>query len=313
MKKIIFVCLLPLCVSVLWANVKVKDFTFNQTSQSIELILTLDSAYDKAPSLTEDEGYKGVIFPNLKADSKNENFKQTFISQIQVFNVQDKLYVLGIGDSRFMSVNVGRAPNALKITFSRATPPQSELDKLLQTPHNANIPTIEIQNSQSNPAQAALAQTPNPMQSASTQPTSAQTNQNLLPFKNDLSIDTWRYVAVLGVMGVLVLVLWIVKRYVVHKKQFGHYFSTPKKAAFDPTKIEIISQKNLDSKHRILTIESNGYRYLILIGLSGTTLIDRYPIPQSISKEEQLRLDDQFAKLLEQKQERLSQYIHDEK
>ena len=116
-------------------------------------------------------------------------------------------------------------------------------------------------------------------------------------------------------MSFLVLVLWIIKRNIVHKKQFGSKtpakFSlfAPKKEVFDPTKIEVVSQKNLDSKHRILTIESNGYRYLILIGSGGTTLIDRYPIPQNISQEEQILLDDQFAKLLDQKQERLSKYL----
>ena len=52
---------------------------------------------------------------------------------------------------------------------------------------------------------------------------------------------------------------------------------------------------------------------MILIGASNTTLIDRYPIPQSITLEEQSRLDDQFAKLLDQKQERLARYLHSDK
>lgn len=291
-----------MCISA-YAQTLVDNVDIKQESDRVEILLTFKETYTKSPHLTKQDGYKGVIFPTLEAKSHNQSFKGFFLNELQIFNIQDNLYVLGIGDTQFIDVNVSKAPYALKIIFSKAIPPQSELDTLLQTAHQAQIPQIDI------------IQQPLPTISEQNQ---ANTNTNdsngILPFKNDLGIDTWRYVAVLIVMALLVLVLWVVKRYVVHKKQFGHYFAaiSHKKHIFDPTKIEVVSQKNLDSKHKILTIESNGYRYLILIGATSTTLIDRYPIPQSITPEEQLRFDDQFAKLLEQKQERLSQYLHND-
>lgn len=302
-------------VSLYGADSNVTGIEFLQKQDSVEVLLYVESSYENSPRLTEQNGYKGVMFPNLQASSKNQSLKNSFISEVQVFNIQNDLYVIGIGDMRIIGVSVSKSSNAIKVVLNKVEAPKSELDTLLQTPQKIHkIPNFEIESSQNTQAQAPLS------------PNTSVNSQNPLAFKTDMGIDTWRYVAVLLVMAALVLVLFYVKRYVIAKggnvgnnrvgvkKSFGGYFSSfaPKQEVFDPTKIEVISQKNLDSKHRILTIESNGYRYLILIGATSTTLIDRYPIPQSISPQEQLHFDDQFAKLLEQKQERLSKYLYDE-
>ena len=310
-----FVFVLLCCVALYGADSNVAGIEFLQKQESVEVLLYLESSYESSPRLTEQDGYKGVIFPNLQAKSKNQSLKNSFISEVQVFNIQNDLYVIGIGDVRVIGVNVSKSSNAIKVLLNKIEAPKSELDTLLQTPQTIHkIPNLEIESSQN--TQTPLSQ------SASSQ---VADSQNPLTFKTDMGIDTWRYVAVLLVMAALVLVLFYVKRYVVAKggnkagsnrtgakRSFGGYFLSfaQKQEVFDPTKIEVISQKNLDSKHRILTIESNGYRYLILIGATSTTLIDRYPIRQSISTAQQHHFDDQFAKLLEQKQERLSQYLH---
>ena len=310
-----FVFVLLCCVALYGADSNVAGIEFLQKQESVEVLLYLESSYENFPRLTEQDGYKGVIFPNLQAKSKNQSLKNSFISEVQVFNIQNDLYVIGIGDVRVIGVNVSKSSNAIKVVLNKVEAPKSELDTLLQTPQTIHkIPSLEIESSQN--TQTPLSQ------NTSSQVTDSQ---NPLTFKTDMGIDTWRYVAVLLVMAALVLVLFYVKRYVVAKggnkagsnrtgakRSFGGYFLSfaQKQEVFDPTKIEVISQKNLDSKHRILTIESNGYRYLILIGATSTTLIDRYPIRQSISTAQQHHFDDQFAKLLEQKQERLSQYLH---
>ena len=314
----IFAFVLLCFASLYGADSNVAGIEFSQKQDSVEVLLYLESSYENSPRLTEQDGYKGVIFPNLQAKSKNQSLKNSFISEVQVFNIQNDLYVIGVGDVRVIGVNVSKSSNAIKVVLNKIEAPKSELDTLLQTPQTIHkIPNLEIESSQNTQAPTAQTQL--------SQNTSSQVadSQNPLAFKTDMGIDTWRYVAVLLVMAALVLVLFYVKRYVVAKggnkagakRSFGGYFSSfaPKQEVFDPTKIEVVSQKNLDSKHRILTIESNGYRYLILIGATSTTLIDRYPIPQSISPAEQLHFDDQFAKLLEQKQERLSKYLHNSK
>lgn len=311
----IFAFVLLCFASLYGADSNVAGIEFSQKQDSVEVLLYLESSYENSPRLTEQDGYKGVIFPNLQAKSKNQSLKNSFIGEVQVFNIQNDLYVIGVGDVRVIGVNVSKSSNAIKVVLNKVEAPKSELDTLLQTPQTIHkIPNLEIESSQNTQAPTAQTQL---SQNTSSQ---AADSQNSLAFKTDMGIDTWRYVAVLLVMAALVLVLFYVKRYVVAKggnkagakRSFGGYFSSfaQKQEVFDPTKIEVVSQKNLDSKHRILTIESNGYRYLILIGATSTTLIDRYPIPQSISTAEQLHFDDQFAKLLEQKQERLSKYLH---
>ena len=311
----IFAFVLLCFASLYGADSNVAGIEFSQKQDSVEVLLYLESSYENSPRLTEQDGYKGVIFPNLQAKSKNQSLKNSFISEVQVFNIQNDLYVIGVGDVRVIGVNVSKSSNAIKVVLNKIEVPKSELDTLLQTPQTIHkIPNLEIESSQNTQAPTAQTQL--------SQNTSSQVadSQNPLAFKTDMGIDIWRYVAVLLVMAALVLVLFYVKRYVVAKggnkagakRSFGGYFSSfaQKQEIFDPTKIEVVSQKNLDSKHRILTIESNGYRYLILIGATSTTLIDRYPIRQSISTAQQHHFDDQFAKLLEQKQERLSQYLH---
>ncbi|WP_236096608.1 flagellar biosynthetic protein FliO [Helicobacter japonicus] len=289
----------------LYADTQVSNFELKQGEDTLEILLNLESVYEKSPHLTTQEGYKGVIFPHLQAKAHNQDFKKFFISEVQIFNIQENLYILGIGDTHFIDVQVSKAPHAFKVVFTKATPQPSMIDTLLQTPYKAEIPTIDI-------VQQPISSAPIPSPQIQK---NEHTQSSLISFKDDMGIDTWRYVAVLCVMAILVLVLWIVKRFVVHKKPFKNYLKpfVSKQELFDPTKIEVVSQKNLDSKHKILTLESNGYRYLILIGASNTTLIDRYPIPQSITLEEQSRLDDQFAKLLDQKQERLARYLHSDK
>lgn len=296
--------------TILYAQNNVTHITFKQESESIQIILHTTQTYTKSPKLTQQEGYKGIILPDIQSPSRNEKFKETFLSEIQVFNIDENLYILGVGDYRKIKIDMSKSQSAIKIVFSRQEIAPSELEKLMSSSYeplstqNQNLSAMDL----SKESQGNL----------SNNTESSQMTNSLLPFKNDLGIETWRYVAVLGVMGGLVIALLLVKRYVMRKTQgkntkvsFGEYIGRfMNRDGFNQVDIDVVSQKQLDSKHKILTIESNGYRYLILVGDGSTTLIDRYPIPQNISAQEQIQLDEQFAKLLEQKQDRLSKYIH---
>lgn len=299
MRSLIILCLLG--CHILFANTQIDRIDFTQNADTFELAIHTQSPYDQNPKLTEKENYKGIILPQIQAASKNHPLKNFFLSEVQIFNIQNNLYILGIGDPQTIKITMQKSSKGdmIKIVFHQITPPKSQLDLLVDKSLNEPLTAPTLEN------QASPDSTPNQQSLQS---------QTILPLKNDLKIDTWRYITVLGIMAFLVLILWIIKKYIVAKKNFSGYlgkFST-KKEHFDPTKVDIVSQKNIDSKNRILTIESNGYRYLLLIGMNNTTLIDRYPIPQDISTQEQIMLDNQFAKLLEQKKERLSQYLQDD-
>lgn len=294
------------CFCTLFGATNVEHIALLNNQDSIELTLHLDSAYDKSPKLTQQEGYKGIILQDLSAKSQNEQVNSAFLKQVQIFNIKDSLYVLGIGDVNVIDVNVAKSSKALKVIFSKKNE-QSALSTLLQSPFNAKEVATATQIVQQNLESSAIS---NPSAPDSTLD-SAQNAESELSYKADLGIETWRYVAVLVLLAILALVLWVVKRYMVHKKGFASYFSAQK--PFDPQKVEVVAQKHIDAKHKILTLESNGYRYLVLIAPNSTTLIDRYAVPKgaTIDNNEQIVLEDQFTKLLEQKQARLAKYLQD--
>ena len=74
----IFLLFFALSANILYAQVQVQNMEIKQEGNMLELILTLSDAYSKAPRLTEQNGYKGVIFPDLQAKSRNQSFKNFF-------------------------------------------------------------------------------------------------------------------------------------------------------------------------------------------------------------------------------------------
>ena len=136
--RVIFVCLA--IAHILYADVEISDIEIKQGVDRVEVILNMRGAYEKSPHLTMQEGYKGVVFPQLQANARNQSFSGFFIKEVQVFNVQASLYVIGVGDVKIIDVQLSKAPYAFKIVFIKVAPPQSEIDILLQTPHK--IPNL---------------------------------------------------------------------------------------------------------------------------------------------------------------------------
>lgn len=289
--------------------IHVQEIKIEHKIDSVDVLLFISESYNQKPKLTQQDTYTGIILPKLQSTSHNQAFKNFFLSQVQIFNIEENLYILGIGNPQATKTSVSKSHNVLRVTFAKTTQ-STQLDKLMNKSFNINMPSLTT-------SQTAKSQYPTPTAQdfqKTQNPQNLHTNnvQNI-QFKNDLGVDTWRYVAVIIVMLALIIGLFIIKRFALKKKQFGQFLDDGKTFIFNSNKIEVISQINIDSKNRILTIESNGTRYLILIGATGTTLLDRYPTPQNISQSEHIMFDDQFAKLLEQKQERFSQYLHNDR
>lgn len=308
LKAGLFVALFTLFACEVFAT-QVQEIKIERKTDSIDVFLFISGSYSQKPKLTQQDGYAGIILPKLQSTSHNQTFKNFFLNQVQIFNIEGNLYILGIGNPQTTKISMGKSHNILRVSFTK-TIQNTQLDELMSKSFNVSVPSLAV-NQTINP------QHPMPITQDTQKTQNLQNSQNAdnmqnIQFKNDLGIDTWRYVAVIIIMLALIIGLFIIKRFVLKKKQFRQFLDNEKTFIFDPSKIEVVSQTNIDSKNRILTIESNGTRYLILIGATGTTLLDRYPIPQNITQSEHIMLDDQFAKLLEQKQERLSQYLHND-
>lgn len=300
LKTGLFIALFTLFACKMFAT-QVQEIKIERKADSVDVLLFISESYNQKPKLTQQDSYTGIILPKLQSTSHNQTFRNFFLNQVQIFNIEGNLYILGIGNPQTTKTSMGKSHNILRVSFTKTTQ-NTQLDELMNKSFNVNVPSIATNQTTKSPYPTPMAQ-----DSQKTQ------NSQNIPFKNDLGIDTWRYVAVIVIMLALIIGLFIIKRFVLKKKQFRQFLDDEKTFIFDPSKIEVISQTNIDSRNRILTIESNGTRYLILIGATGTTLLDRYPIPQNISQSEHIMFDDQlFTKLLEQKQERLSQYLHND-
>lgn len=287
------------------ANTQVSDISFNQQNDKIEVILQVDN-YDKSPKSSIDSSYKGLILPNLQALSQNQTFNTNFIKEIQIFNIESSLYVLGVGEVEKIDLKVSKTSKHLKITFSYIEPPKSHLDLLLESKTSIK-PSQELDITQN------AVQTPTPTSTAQN-PTQIQQPNFTINLKEDFGIETWRYAAVLCVMAGLVIVLFVVKNYVSkNAKNINFANKLKEEHIIDLKNIKIIAKYDLDYQNYAIIAESNGYRYIILNINNNISLLDRYPIPQDISQKEKAQLEDIFSHLLEHKQERLSRFLHNDK
>ena len=294
------------CIGVFGVEVKKTDVIVNANDEQHEVILEFDSDYTLTPKNKETSGYRAIVFEGVSANYKarrNERIQNSFLTEIQIFNVSNEgLYILGIGDPKDFIMNLARAQNTFKITFAKATPPLSPLDTLLETPR-------PVQVEQDSPQVESIPSTPSPLLSDAK--------------REPVSIDLWRYFALVGVMLLLIAVLiWLrssMKGGVKSKGNFTSIFgSTVGKGnlgvdGFDSS-FKIIAQKKLDAKNKILTIETNGYRYLVLMGQNNNTIIDRFKIATNtpngangVNINNLIIEDTQFAKLLEKKEQRIKQ------
>lgn len=299
------------CVCLFGVEVKKVDIIVNADVGRHEVILELDSDYTLTPKTESKSGYKAVVFEGISADYKtrrNERISDSFLTEIQIFNLQDKgLYILGAGDLNEFNVNVSRAQNTFKITFNKITPPLSPLDTLLETPR---------------PVQSAIT-TQDEQDIAQSESVSSNSPAPLLSDmkREPVSLDLWRYFALVGIMLLLIAVLlWLrssMKNGTKTKNFTSIFGGTATKGnlsidGFD-SNLKIIAQKKLDAKNKILTIETNGYRYLVLMGQNNNTIIDRFKITTNAPNANGVNInnliieDTQFAKLLEKKEQRIKQ------
>lgn len=311
-----------------------QKIDIHTSKESNEVLLYLDTPYDSTPQITTKDEYKGVIFTNIIAQAQNKRINGSLVSEIQVFNINNDLYILGVGDPTQFDVEVSKAGQTFKVTFLKVKP--SHLELLMNK--SLNIPTTQVDSEISQ--NIATLPKPDDMQFISTTQSTQislhddakQSRQNpnqgdstkVLEFGENRDLDPWRYGALVGIMVLLlVILLWTRNTLRKNTQPFSSYLD-PKSTKnthfelnpFDPT-IKIIAQKRVDSKNKILTIETNGYRYVVLMGNSNT-LLDRYPIlkhnesPKPTLYDSLVIEDSQFSNLLEQKAQRLRQLKNDQ-
>lgn len=329
-----------LCALSLAFGTQAQKVEINTSKDQNEVLLYLDTAYDLTPQITTKDEYKGVILKNITAQPQNKRVSGSLLSEIQVFTINGDLYVLGVGDPTRMHIEVSRAGQTFKIAFHKAQPSHLDIlmNKSLNRPTNTASVDSEISsdiatlpkpdNATFSPTTQSLENTqesdPQHTPETATLPTAQERTPSLPLFAKDGDLDLWRYAALVGIMVLLLaILLWTRNTLRKNTKPFTSYLdSTAPRGThfelnpFDPT-IKIIAQKRVDSKNKIITLETNGYRYVVLVGNSNT-LLDRYAISSEIKPQRSILHnnliieDSQFSNLLEQKAQRLQRLKNDQ-
>lgn len=334
-----------------------------------EVLLYFDTPYTFTPRTTSQDEYKGLIFDKASAMRQNKRISGSFLSEVQVFNITESLYILGVGNPKEMEMEVSASKDlqTYKIVFKKITPPPTQLEMLM----NRTFQTSPAQSSQESDISAQMLNLPKPPNFVQNEPKEinlqnpknkgqgaldsqnvqnpqansqvqnrvqqnvmeentaqesiidVQTTQAMQDFQNMvgnnvLELETWRYVAVIGVMVILLLVLLWVKGFLKPKERnFASLLA--QNSAFAPKgrNLKVSLQKRIDSKNSLVVIEAGNYRYLVLMGEHGNTLLERYnanTASEDVSIQNNLIIEDsQFAKLLEQKEQRLKHLQNDQR
>lgn len=121
---------------------------------------------------------------------------------------------------------------------------------------------------------------------------------------------SWRYFAMIGFLLVMIaIMLYVKKRFGIKAAKrapapSGGLFSSSKqaKAVEDIPELTIISQNYLDQTNRLLLIEFNKIRYLLLVGNSNA-VVDRY-YPQGVDAK-----SDDFKSIIADNEHKLNEFL----
>lgn len=287
-----------LSIPLLSANV-VKNVEVFKRTDRIDVLFTFDGSFNENISQRDGTGYRTVVLKNVPYNGVlEENINALGVEEIKVFGQNGDLYLMVIGP-KTPSITASKTANSfgLRIRIKEMDAPQSATQSMpvRNSTLNANLPSaneaqsdrIELKTNESNASQGVFSQ---------------------------FSSETFsynQYLAMIGVMiAILLLLLFWRKRGLDSggtRSSGGWLFG--QKQAKNLNDIEIIAQKPLDIKNRFVTIESGGFRYLILVGQSGNTLIDRYQVSQKPRGDDYIEGEESFEQLLERKRDNLLNYL----
>lgn len=278
----------------------IKDIEIFKRTDRVDVLFTFEQSFNETISQKDGAGYRTVVLKNTVFEGVlEERVDAMGIEEVKIFGQGGDLYLMVIGP-KIPAITASKAANGFGLRIRI---------KEMEGIKPSNSPKRESN-------ALALAKTPATNSEDSAPPASG--------IFDGMGVETFSYNQYLAMIGILILSLALLlfwrKRTLSpsSKRSQGSLFPSQSWLFKSKTplkeEIEIISQKPLDIKNRFVTIESHGYRYLILIGATGNTLIDRYPIGAHPSKEieEDYVEGESFERLLERKRDHLLHYLNSE-
>uniref|UniRef100_UPI0034677224 hypothetical protein n=1 Tax=Helicobacter pylori TaxID=210 RepID=UPI0034677224 len=222
--------------------------------KAVQTTLTFETPFNKTPKIMEVEGQKVIVLKNAKLDSKKMmGFKEASLNALEMFSYQNDIYLLSKKAKMELEIQASNSKDKKRLRFLF----------LPKGFHLAPPPSLKEQSQQTNLAQKDTNEKP-------------QSPLNTLELKPPLDLSH-AYKA-LAVIAALLLILYIIKKKIV-----------PTQGSFSAKdfKLEVSVLGRVGANHKIISIETNKERYLVLLSDKYGLLLDK--ISPKTSKEELIK------------------------
>ncbi|MGT0069088.1 hypothetical protein [Helicobacter pylori] len=223
--------------------------------KAVQTTLTFETPFNKTPKIMEVEGQKVIVLKNAKLDSKKTmDFKEASLNALEMFSYQNDIYLLSKKAKVELEIQASNSKDKKRLRFLflpkgfHLAPPPSHEEK---PQHAANLASQDEKERAKSPL-------------------------NTLELKPPLDLSH-AYKA-LAVIVTLLLILYIIKKKIV-----------PAQGSFSAKdfKLEISVLGRVGANHKIISIETNKERYLVLLSDKYGLLLDK--ISPKTSKEELIK------------------------
>ncbi len=222
--------------------------------KAVQTTLTFETPFNKTPKIMEVEGQKVIVLKNAQLNSKKTmDFKEASLNALEMFSYQNDIYLLSKKAKVELEIQASNSKDKKQLRFLF----------LPKGFHLAPPPSLKEQSQQTNLAQKDTNEQP-------------QSPLNTLELKPPLDLSH-AYKA-LAVIATLLLILYIIKKKIV-----------PTQGSFSAKdfKLEVSVLGRVDANHKIISIETNKERYLVLLSDKYGLLLDK--ISPKTSKEELIK------------------------
>ncbi len=216
--------------------------------KAVQTTLTFETPFNKTPKIMEVEGQKVIVLKNAKLDSKKTmDFKEASLDALEMFSYQNDIYLLSKKAKVGLEIQASNSKDKKRLRFLFLPKGFHLAPSYEEKPQHANL----ISQDEKERAKSPL---------------------NTLELKPPLDLSH-AYKA-LAVIAALLLILYIIKKKIV-----------PAQGSFSTKdfKLEISVLGRVDANHKIISIETNKERYLVLLSDKYGLLLDK--ISPKTSKE----------------------------
>ncbi|RVY97980.1 hypothetical protein [Helicobacter pylori] len=222
--------------------------------KAVQTTLTFETPFNKTPKIMEVEGQKVIVLKNVQLDSKKMmDFKEASLNALEMFSYQNDIYLLSKKATTELEIQASNSKDKKRLRFLF----------LPKGFHLAPPPSLKEKSQHANLA-------------SQDEKERAKSPLNALELKPPLDLSH-AYKA-LAVIAALLLILYIIKKKIV---------PTQRSFSAKDFKLEVSVLGRVGANHKIISIETNKERYLVLLSDKYGLLLDK--ISPKTSKEELIK------------------------